>query len=613
MTDSFARSIESSTSKPRAASALLRVGVGASVILSLLAIAPLVLDTYSVNVLARSMIYAAVALTVDILWGYMGVLTFGQSAFFAAGAYASALVFTYMGFSPQLAILGVVIGVGVAILLSAVVAFLAFWHGASALYASVITLVLPIVVTQVLFSGGTYTGSSSGLTGFQTIDLSVEQWFWAVAVLLVLLTVAAWVYTRSDAGKLLVAIRENEHRCRYLGLNTSHMKAVAFVICAVICAVAGSAYANYTVVVAPELAGFMFGTELVIWVALGGRGTLIGPVLGTVMIDYASAQLQGDFPFIWKLVIGMIFVSVIVAMPRGLLPLVFDAGKWLRRRHATQQQSKDREVRLLGLQHSRPITRTQSDVTALTVAGVQKRFGSLEVLSGIDFEAAYGEIVSLVGPNGAGKTTLISCIADGAQRTTGQITVNGHHIDRLPPEQCVRLGVGRKFQMANVFETLTVGECLQVARARWDKPSRWHRTGLCSLPPSALRVVNATGLQEDLGVPARLLSHGKKQALELAMVLALEPKVLLLDEPTAGLTKPERSLIGSILTELVRTENLCILLVEHDLDFVREISSRIIVLHQGKIVLNGSVDEVVSSDLVKSVYAGSSHEGARHG
>jgi branched-chain amino acid transport system permease protein len=122
-----------------------------------------------------------------------------------------------------------------------------------------------------------------------------------------------------------------------------------------------------------------------------------------------------------------------------------------------------------------------------------------------------------------------------------------------------------------------------------------------------LHIVRATGLDNDLDVPAQVLSHGKKQALELAMVLALEPKVILLDEPTAGLTKAERTRIGTILTELARTEQLCILLVEHDLDFVREISSRVIVLHQGRIVLNGSVDEVVNSELVKSVYAGSGH------
>ena len=127
-----------------------------------------------------------------------------------------------------------------------------------------------------------------------------------------------------------------------------------------------------------------------------------------------------------------------------------------------------------------------------------------------------------------------------------------------------------------------------------------------------MHVIVTTGLDRQLATPAHLLSHGMKQALELSMVLALEPRVLLLDEPTAGLTKTERMQIGSILIDLTRKQGLCVLLVEHDLDFVREISSRVIVLHQGRIVLDGSVEEVVASELVKQVYAGSGQAGIAH-
>jgi branched-chain amino acid transport system permease protein len=164
--------------------------------------------------------------------------------------------------------------------------------------------------------------------------------------------------------------------------------------------------------------------------------------------------------------------------------------------------------------------------------------------------------------------------------------------------------VGRKFQTANVFETLTVAEALRIARTRLVTPSLWKRSGSLALPEATLQVIRATGLDQRLSLQARHLSHGMKQALELAMVLALEPSVLLLDEPTAGLTKPERTLIGRILTDLARNHQLCILLVEHDLDFVREISSRVIVLHQGKILLDGTVAEVVESELVRTIYSG---------
>jgi len=213
-------------------------------------------------------------------------------------------------------------------------------------------------------------------------------------------------------------------------------------------------------------------------------------------------------------------------------------------------------------------------------------------------------LLSLVGPNGAGKTTLIRCLSDGTERSGGSVRILGKPIGRLPPHRCVALGLGRKFQTANVFESLSVAECLRIARATIDRPSPWRRATRLALPSAALEVVRATGLDRLLGREARLLAHGQKQALELAMVLALDPVLVLLDEPTAGLTRTERLQIGGILTRLAREHGMCLLLVEHDLDFVRGISTRMVVLHQGRMVLDGTVAEVAESDLVRTIYAG---------
>jgi branched-chain amino acid transport system permease protein len=570
------------------------------VAIAVVAAGPFVLDEYSVNVLVRSLLYAAVALTVDLLWGYLGVLTFGQSAFFGIGAYAVGLISTHLGFTPGLAVLSLGAGLVAAMAVAAIVGWLAFFYGASALYASVISLVLPIVVVQLLFAGGNFTGSSSGLSGFDSFDdVSVETWFWIAGAFLIVVTACAMRFVTSDAGRVLIAVRENEQRCQYLGLDTPRLKIVVFVVGAAICAAAGYAFACYTTVVSPEQAGFVFGTELVIWVALGGRGTILGPVLGAILIDYESAQLSGDYPFVWQLIIGTVFVAVIVLFPRGLLPLIGDALRLI-----GPKRRPPPPARLVELPAHRI---ARADGPALAIGGVGKHFGSLRVLDGIDFSASAGELVSLVGPNGAGKTTLIRCIADGSERSSGHIAINGVDIGHRSPDRCVRLGVGRKFQMANVFDTLTVAECLLMARIRHGFPSPMHRAAEIALPRPALHVIRTTGLERELATPARRLSHGMKQALELAMVLALEPSVLLLDEPTAGLTKPERTLIGSILVDLAAVERLCIVLVEHDLDFVREISSRVIVLHQGRIVLDGSVEAVVNSDLVRQIYAGGGH------
>jgi branched-chain amino acid transport system permease protein len=298
------------------------IGTIAGLCIAAVVAGPYVLDSYTVNILVRSFLYAATALTVDILWGYAGILTFGQAAFFGIGAYAAGIAFTYMDFSPQSAVIALVAGIAVSAAVAGITGWISFFYGASPLYVAIVTLALPIILVQLLYSGGTFTGSSSGLVGYNTFDLSVEAWFTIGGVGLVLLTTAAWFFVNSDVGRMLVAIRENEQRCTYLGINAPRIKILLMMVMAVIASVAGYAYAGYTVVVAPEIGSFVFGTELVMWVALGGRGTLIGPVLGTIAIDVTSAYLSGSLPFVWQLIVGSIFVLVIVAMPQGIVPVI---------------------------------------------------------------------------------------------------------------------------------------------------------------------------------------------------------------------------------------------------------------------------------------------------
>jgi branched-chain amino acid transport system permease protein len=566
------------------------------------AVAPFVLDSYTLNILVRAIFFAMLALTVDVLWGYTGYLTFGQSAFFGAGAYAVGLVFTHFGFSPGLALLALAAALLAAAAIAALVGWLSFYHGATPLYASVISLVLPIVMTQLLFSGGTFTGSSSGLTGYTSFDLSLEAWFWWAGFALLILTALAWRFVHSDAGRLLLATRDNELRCAYLGINTSALKIALLVVTAMVASVAGFGYASFSGVVAPELAGFVFGTEVIIWVALGGRGTLIGPVFGALLIEVASAYLGGSLPYVWKLLLGTAFVAVIVLLPQGLLPAL--SG----RLRPKDEDAVDRTPPTLVPAPTR-CTEALAAAEAVVIKGVAKQFGSLRVLEHIDITARPGELVSLIGPNGAGKTTLMKCMSDGAERSAGSVHIAGHDIRRSPPYICVRHGLGRKFQTANVFDTLTVAECLRIARARLDRPSIWRRSGVLALPAYALAVITVTQLDQKLGTPARQLSHGEQQALELAMVLAMEPRVVLLDEPTAGLTLAERTQIGQVFLDLTQRFGLCLLLVEHDIDFVREISTRMVVLHQGRIAMQGTVREVVESELVRTIYSGAAGHG----
>jgi branched-chain amino acid transport system permease protein len=559
-------------------------------------LAPSLLDTYLVSILIRAFFVAIAAITVDIMWGYCGTLTFGQSAFFGIGVYALAICFTEYGFGTWQALLALGATVVISMTVAALTGWLSFYPGSTPLYASIVSLVVPIVLVQILYSGGTFTGSSSGLVGFETFDLEFETWFRLAGLSLIAVAVVALIVMRSDAGRLLTALRDNDSRCTYLGIDTSRTRIIVLVLTSVVAGLAGFGYAAFGAVAAPENASFTFGTRLIIMVALGGRGTIIGAIVGALTIEVASAYLSGSLPYVWELIIGLALIAVILAFPDGLVGVVKQVIRGVR------GLSSKRAIQL------RPVARAaaagKGDDIAIEVRELSKHFGSLSVLDGVQFTARNAELLSLVGPNGAGKTTLIRCLSDGRERSSGHVAIAGRPIGHLPPDRIVRFGLGRKFQTASVFETLTVAECLRVARTQHTKPSLTLTSTVLELPVAAIAVLERSGLAERLNEEARNLSHGLKQALELAMVLSLEPEVLLLDEPTAGLTRAERQGFADILTTLVSRDRLCILLVEHDLDFVCEISSRIIVLHQGRIALDGSVNEIVNSALVREIYTG---------
>ncbi|TCA00275.1 ATP-binding cassette domain-containing protein [Rhizobium leguminosarum bv. viciae] len=565
--------------------------------LLLIVFGPMFLGRFSLNVLTRSMIYAMLAITVDLLWGYTGVLTFGQAAFFGVGAYATAMVLTHIGASPALFVVALVAAVLVPLVLGLAVGWLSFYHGSTPLYATVISLVVPIVVTQLVFSGGTWTGSSSGLVGYETLPLGLPGYFRLSGACLLALAVLAIVFVRSDAGRLLVAIRDNEARIAYLGMNPARLKIVLTGVLAGVCGLAGFLYANASGVVAPENTGFVFGTELVVWTALGGRGTIIGPLFGAIGIDYLSASLSGDLPFLWQLIIGALFVAMIILLPGGLASLV---TRFLQSANSSSTL-KSLPTRIVAKDGA------LAGKSLLSIRGLGKSYGSFSVLKGIDLEIGAGELVSLVGPNGAGKTTLMRCLSDGTQQIEGQVDIIGTNIAGRAPERIVALGVGRKFQVASIFDSMTIGECLKMARFSRERPNAMRSIGEIMLPAAAAEILTLTGMADMLDKPVSLLSHGQRQALELAMVVALEPRIILLDEPTAGLTKTERMTIGTILKKLTDEMGFAAILVEHDLDFVRDISSRIVVLHQGKLVLDGTVNDVVNSETVRTIYAGGAH------
>lgn len=570
--------------------------------LTLILTAPL-MALYAQSILTQAAIFAIVVLTVDVLWGYTGVLSFAQAVFFGIGAYTLAIVSVDAGFGWGVLASSLAGGAALAMVVAFLLGLVAFHAKADWVFVATVTFAATFAFERLILSGGKFTGASSGISGYVTLPISVTTGYVVCGCALIAATYMAHVVTRSEVGLTLRAIRENERRSQYLGIAVHRTKIILFTLLAGVAAFAGTMYSATQNVVAPDIAGFQLGTMMVVWAAIGGRGSLFGPIGAAIVITYATAYLSGSFPFVAQLILGVIFVLVVTRSPSGLAGIV----GWPFRHARRKMGARARRAPL----HLVP---TSSERMSTTLAGpsaplletekVTKDFGSFRAVDDVTFTGSAGELVSIVGPNGAGKSTFMKCLSDGGFRTAGEVLVGDLDIDRHSPDRLCVAGVGQKFQTASVFDSLTVFECLMVACARTRGSSLWRRSTGLQLPEVAFEIVRSTGLDAVLGEKGSALSHGQKQALELAMVMCTEPSVVLLDEPTAGLSSAERSAIAPVLRSIALDHMKLVILVEHDLDFVAQISSRVLVLHQGKVLLDGTVKEVVGSETVQRIYTG---------
>jgi len=241
----------------------------------------------------------------------------------------------------------------------------------------------------------------------------------------------------------------------------------------------------------------------------------------------------------------------------------------------------------------------------LTVAGLTKRFGTFTAVDGVDFEVAEGTIHSIIGPNGAGKTTLFRLLTGVHGPTAGRVTFAGEEIQGKPPYTVARRGLVQSFQMTSIFPRLTALESVQAAIVSRsgrsaDIFSRFQR----SVEGEARELLDSVGLAAEAETEARTLSHGDQRALDIALALALKPKLLLLDEPTSGMSPAETGKTTELVAELARSAGLTILFSEHDMDVVFGISEHVTVLHQGRVIADGTVDEVQRNPEVMAVYLG---------
>jgi branched-chain amino acid transport system permease protein len=584
-------------------------GVLAAVVL--LAVAPGLLGTYYLGLLTTSLIYGVVAISLDLVWGYTGIPDLGHALWFGIGALGVGVATTTIDSSgivlsnnPALTphLVGLAIGIVVAGAVACVVGILSFsQREADPFYIAIVTLALTVISGTVYIELPKYTGGDNGIFGIGYHGLDPTQWYYVSAGVLVVVAAVALVLVRSDFGLVMRAIRDNEHRVRFFGQNVELVKLLVFVGGAMVAAGAGGLYALVQGFVSGQLFDFLFSTQILIWVAVGGRATVLGPVVGAVGLSFVTSKLSSSWPTQWALALGLMFVAVVVFVPDGVLPPV---ARLLRRLLARGEEYGGR--RLVDVKRAPPELRPAGEPVA-TIDGVEFGYGALRVLRGVDFEIRAGELLCIVGPNGAGKSTLLGVLTNGKQPIGGRVDYHLQHGELGQAGSAIhriaRSGVARKFQIPHLFDSLTVAETILVASLRGRLPSVWRRTRDVEVGRSVHDLVEATALTGRENAYSPALAHGLKQGLELAAALSMRPEVLLLDEPTAGLTSNERHVIGEVFRRLLAA-GVTIVLIEHDLDFVARVADRVVVLHGGKVVESGTPAEVAASQVVREAYVG---------
>lgn len=589
---------------------LVLATLAAATLLAALLAAPQMGGAYVTMLLAQAFIYAVAAVSLDLVWGYAGIPDLGHSLWFGVGALVVGMMTTTLSESGAVSSVGgsaltyglaVALGVLSASVAAAIVAWYSFARRSSHFYIAVVGLALAAVVPTIYSQFPAITGGEDGLFGFGWYGLSGEAWYFLSAVILAAVLALAYCLVRSDFGLLLRAVRDNEHRLRYLGFHVERIKIAVYVMGAALAGFAGAVFACMAGAVSAPFFGFVFATEMLIWVAVGGRGTIWGPAIGTVALSFVGSRLNASFPGEWHLLLGILFVLVVVFLPNGL---VAPLAKWLGSALVDTGQRRGGRVLVPGTDR---VYEPGEGSTAIRISDLSFSYGDLHVLRGIGLEIRRGELLCMVGPNGAGKSTLIGVLTDGQLRYRGGVeflvSEDTRH-DGQPPESIARRGIVRKFQIPSLFPSLTVAEHILLATAKGRWPSMWRRTREIDVSPVVEAVCAASGLAGRMDDRADTLAHGFAQGLEMAMAVATGPRVVFMDEPTAGLTSRERSVVGGILRSLTAC-GMTVVLVEHDLDFVEQVADRIAVLHDGQILEAGIPSDVVKSPIVRDAYLGS--------
>jgi branched-chain amino acid transport system permease protein len=566
---------------------------------------PYGLDGYGIHVVDIAIVFALLAVGLGLAMGVGGQINLAQIAFFGVGSYALAIFTTSSGLGFWVSAVLAMLATALAGLFVGIPALRVQSH-----YLGIVTLGLALAFTNWV-TNAQIAGGASGISGIPVpplfgVDLSDEYLYYYLELIVFALAIAFAVFlVRTALGRRLRAMRDDSLAAGAVGAPVPLLRMTAFLTASLYGGAAGVLYAGLIRYIAPETFSVANMFLLLAMVIIGGRQSILGCVIGAVALSLVREALV-DFSVYAQLGYGSVVVLMVVFAPTGLAGL---PGRIL---HAVRRRrSGDRAV----LKPFRPYPPTEpaGQGPPLEIAGISKNFRGLKALKGVSLSVAPGEIRGIVGPNGSGKTTLFNVISGIYTASSGTATFGTEVLTGQRPYQLSQLGLARTFQNLRLFGQMTVEENLLVALDRSAMRSLWRYVlwpvGIWRferrLRHDAAELLERFGLEDFKAAAPKSLPYGIQRRVELARAMASGPKLLLLDEPAAGLNGQEVGQLQEIVRS-IRDSGVTVVLIEHNMGLVMSLCDRITVLASGGVIAEGTPAEVAVRPEVIEAYLGDS-------
>ena len=557
--------------------------------------------------------FAVAAMGLNLCIGYTGLVSFGHSTWFGIGAYAAGLI--QLHWFPGQIWLPLLLSTAVVAVASAVIGVVMLRR--RGVYFSLLTLALAALTYTTAFRWSSLTGGEDGLGGLKrgsVAGISLDDalaYYIVVALISLGLLCLLLRLVRSPFGHVLVAIRENQLRATFQGYPIDRYKLGVFVISAVVTGLAGGLIAFQNYLVSAEAVSVPFAGELLAMVVIGGMRNMLGPALGALFF-VLFRELLSIWTSDWLLWFGLIFVGFVLYSPEGLVGIWATLTK--RWRPAPEESAAMSRRKIYeGLPLPSFLQPVGLHGTVLDVERASKQFGGIRAVSKASLKVGAGQIHALIGPNGAGKTTLFNLISGLYSPDSGTVRLDGREIQGTPSDQICHRGLARSFQITNLFRGLSIYENLRLSlQAR--RPGRfnvWRDVdSYAETHAETAELVKFLGLEGIEDIAGGDLSYGGQRLVDLGIALASKPKVLLLDEPLAGLAAAERERVSNLVTNVAT--NIPVLIVEHDIDRVLGFSQVVTVMNQGEVLMTGSPEAVRNDSRVQEIYTGTGIPAVEH-